>query len=419
MRLTIKNIGIIKDADIKLSGLTVIAGENDTGKSTVGKLMFSIIKAISKYEDELEENKKHNIKEVMEKIYFSIRRAHNFSSEMRGLLYPRYFMDSIEAYGINAINDRISYLENNGAYSSESKELFNVLKELINQKYDKKSSIKRAFKKVCYSEFKGEISSKKSDESSVKITEGNNKILTIVFKKNTVSKFDLKDDLYFNDSVIVETPMILNFSESIRNSKSIFEANRLHTLDMANVAFHTKDLEAKLRDSTYEESFAESDNLYKKITEIIKGKLKFIRKNNEFVYQKGQVQHAIINVASGIKSFGILQMLLSGGFLKERVLLVLDEPEVHLHPNWQLKYAEIITLLVKNNFNILVTTHSPYMLEALERYTEKHQIETKANFYLAQNGVIKSENNNKTLSEMVAKLSEPFSVFDAMDAEKL
>jgi hypothetical protein len=32
-------------------------------------------------------------------------------------------------------------------------------------------------------------------------------------------------------------------------------------------------------------------------------------------------------------------------------MIVLDEPEVHLHPNWQLKYAEIITLLVKNNIN--------------------------------------------------------------------
>jgi ABC-type cobalamin/Fe3+-siderophores transport system ATPase subunit len=41
-------------------------------------------------------------------------------------------------------------------------------------------------------------------------------------------------------------------------------------------------------------------------------------------------------------------MLLSTHFLDERTLIVLDEPEVHLHPNWQLKYAEIITLLVKS-----------------------------------------------------------------------
>jgi predicted ATPase len=98
---------------------------------------------------------------------------------------------------------------------------------------------------------------------------------------------------------------------------------------------------------------------------------------------------------------------------------VLDEPEVHLHPNWQLKYAEIITLLVKNNINILVTTHSPYMIEALERYAEKYDIEDKTNFYLAKDGMIKSDDNNQTLSKVFETLSQPYSVFDKMDAKKL
>jgi predicted ATPase len=424
MKLTIKNIGTIQKADIKLSNLTVIAGENDTGKSTIGKLMFSIIKAISKYEDELGESKRHNIVQKTEKIYFFIRRNFDIDSAERKLFHPRYFMDSIENDGINAVDKRIKHLKKNKVYSDTVEHLFDSLKVIINRKDDKKSLTKRAFQKVMYSEFNGEISSKNSNTSSVKIFEENNKILDIVFKKNQLSEFNLQDDLYFNDSVIIETPMILNFSESIRNSKSLFEdqdkLNRLHSLGRANIAFHAKDLELKLRDSVYGKNLfskPDTDNLYEKITEIIGGKIKFMRKDREFVYLRGKEKHQIINVASGIKSFGILQMLLSGDFLDERTLIVLDEPEVHLHPNWQLKYAEIITLLVKNNFNILVTTHSPYMLEALERYSEKYEI--GANFYLAQNGVIESKNNNETLSEIVAKLSEPFSVFDKMDAEKL
>ncbi|MBE9563561.1 MAG: AAA family ATPase, partial [Proteobacteria bacterium] len=40
--LNIKNVGLIKEASIKINGLTVIAGENDTGKSTVGKSLFFI-----------------------------------------------------------------------------------------------------------------------------------------------------------------------------------------------------------------------------------------------------------------------------------------------------------------------------------------------------------------------------------------
>jgi len=44
MTLELKNIGMIKEANVKIDGLTVIAGENDTGKSTVGKRLQSYIR---------------------------------------------------------------------------------------------------------------------------------------------------------------------------------------------------------------------------------------------------------------------------------------------------------------------------------------------------------------------------------------
>lgn len=37
MDIKLRNFGKIKEADIQLSGLTLIAGPNDSGKSTVGK----------------------------------------------------------------------------------------------------------------------------------------------------------------------------------------------------------------------------------------------------------------------------------------------------------------------------------------------------------------------------------------------
>ncbi|MEA3314302.1 MAG: AAA family ATPase [Campylobacterota bacterium] len=48
MRLKLNNIGIIKEANITLDGLTVIAGENNSGKSTIGKIIYSLIKTIIK-----------------------------------------------------------------------------------------------------------------------------------------------------------------------------------------------------------------------------------------------------------------------------------------------------------------------------------------------------------------------------------
>ncbi|SHO81239.1 ABC transporter ATP-binding protein [hydrothermal vent metagenome] len=43
MRIELKNIGMIKEASVKIDGLTVIAGENDTGKSTLGKSLYFLM----------------------------------------------------------------------------------------------------------------------------------------------------------------------------------------------------------------------------------------------------------------------------------------------------------------------------------------------------------------------------------------
>jgi ABC-type cobalamin/Fe3+-siderophores transport system ATPase subunit len=48
MKLQLENIGMIKNATIQFNGLTVIAGENDTGKTTVGKVLFSEIRQYKK-----------------------------------------------------------------------------------------------------------------------------------------------------------------------------------------------------------------------------------------------------------------------------------------------------------------------------------------------------------------------------------
>jgi predicted ATPase len=53
MRLQIQNIGKIKYANLKLDGITVIAGNNNTGKSTVGKTVFALFNALFRIEEKL------------------------------------------------------------------------------------------------------------------------------------------------------------------------------------------------------------------------------------------------------------------------------------------------------------------------------------------------------------------------------
>ena len=46
MFLNIKGIGKIQDSTIEMKGITVIAGENNTGKSTFGKVLYCMFNSL-------------------------------------------------------------------------------------------------------------------------------------------------------------------------------------------------------------------------------------------------------------------------------------------------------------------------------------------------------------------------------------
>ena len=57
MKLTINNIGKLKNAEVEISGITVITGENDTGKSTVGKVLWSVFNSFYEIKNKIKKYK--------------------------------------------------------------------------------------------------------------------------------------------------------------------------------------------------------------------------------------------------------------------------------------------------------------------------------------------------------------------------
>lgn len=53
MELTLQKVGIINKATVKLNGLTVICGSNNSGKSTAGKALYATIESLSNLEEKL------------------------------------------------------------------------------------------------------------------------------------------------------------------------------------------------------------------------------------------------------------------------------------------------------------------------------------------------------------------------------
>lgn len=68
MKLSISNFAKIDKADITIDGITVIAGENNTGKSTIGKIIFFIFNSLCNIEEKVYKQRISNIKSLNRKI---------------------------------------------------------------------------------------------------------------------------------------------------------------------------------------------------------------------------------------------------------------------------------------------------------------------------------------------------------------
>ena len=64
--------------------------------------------------------------------------------------------------------------------------------------------------------------------------------------------------------------------------------------------------------------------------------------------------------------------------LKHRVagggMLVIEEPEAHLHPGSQVRLAAHMVRLVRSGINVMITTHSAVLLESISQYLQSHPL---------------------------------------------
>ena len=78
-------------------------------------------------------------------------------------------------------------------------------------------------------------------------------------------------------------------------------------------------------------------------------------------------------------------------------------------------YAEILVILQVNlDLHILINTHSPYFLNAIEVFSSKYCISDKCSYYLAENEGVRSKITDVTnnIEAIYQKLSRPLQTLE-------
>ena len=262
------------------------------------------------------------------------------------------------------------------------------------------------------SEFMGQFCSSKSELTYIMLDTEEEGRLLFKAKNNQVTDVSFSERGFYEDITYVESPLYFHLLDSLKSSVAYREMKR--TLGFKPMApAHVKDFVDKVLNF---QNFHTQLSLFGPQSkdfhteDIIHGMFAYDKSSRSIVYQKNGMKIKPINVASGIKSFGALQLLLDGYCISNNRPLIWDEPENHLHPQWQVEFAKVIVQIVNSGIPVMISTHSPYFLQAVRYYSAMYSIEKYVNYYMAEcanEDMVTIKEVTNDLNQVFLTLAEP------------
>ena len=400
MKLSIKNVGILSKVDLEINGITVIAGENDTGKSTISKSLYAIFNGCYRLEERIINTK---LNTIVDEVFEYLERSYT----------PRYIPDYLREKYIG--KERIVEVLQS-KLNLEKENIKNLVNEIVkNINEEKNFFYSEMLRRNDVDEIENDSLLEDLTKKINKIIQMNDEIINKLLEEEFIGEFNSQvNNVSSNESsqinmIIKNMNIGVEIIEGKANLKNTEDAKKIYSkieyidsisiLDTLNRTSHhsnqlVEDLQSEKKPNLVNAIEIEEKikGIFNKVTKRGIGELVFSKTllNTKVFYKSNDTNIEskpldIGNVSAGLKSFLIIKTLFEKGILEENGVIILDEPEVHLHPEWQVLFAELIVLIQKEfNMHILLTTHSPYFLYAVELFTKKYKINGKCKFYFSE-----------------------------------
>jgi len=426
MKFSAKNIGRFELVELELKGLTVIAGTNGCGKTTLGKALYATTKCETYLLDNILQKKNEIIQDTLTNLdlvgfLFGQKKSKDeeqtIENEVLGKI--RTFKVKVANLGTTSgsdyqaiIEDLVLLLKDNtvrealnrfggSRVKSSYDETIAVLQTPVN--FDDSDSNRKLVEYVFQSEFEKQLSNfaKSGQPSSVTITNnstkssfsfGNNKCNSCLFGKPNFQNIIYLDDVYALDNM--QHPPLPMDAQQIMPRKRLVIGENERGVPCSFDTAHRQDLVSLLsyiaqptsrtiaEDISLDKIAEKFDPIFRK---IIGGQFLYSKETKDFMFSENDENLFLRNTASGVKAIGIIELLLRNGYIHDSTCLIIDEPETHLHPEWQIKLARLLVALVtETSIKILLNTHSPYFVEAIRTYAKFDKIEDRTKFYFAE-----------------------------------
>ena len=348
-----QNFAKLKDTKIEFNDITVLAGKPGTGKSYVMKYFYAMNEMFyQKSKDNL-----IDINDLKNKLEYEFV-SHNSYKIVDYTIYEK-LSHLLELNDYNSIHNLFH------EYANNYDELLTLLYDIkhknelpLNKKIE--FYLNNLIKSI-FTNHNQIANAYQIEYQDIKLNYQNDEFQVTLDEKQIFPKV--------NEPIFVETPLILEFKKFMPKEKGKTPYHIESLLNILDTNYSFTDME--------QEAFIKS--FRKKSKTVIDGDIE--SSGDSFIFnRKDDKNYDILNASSGTKSIGLLQYLVTNKALKKGSVLFWEEPEVHLHPSWQLKMVDLFVELMNAGVKIVFSTHSPYMADYLNAISKRNSYRERISF---------------------------------------
>ena len=379
LEIEIENFGPIASGNIKLKPLTIFMGSNNSGKSYAARLIYSIMNS--------EHQSMHDmIDDIFTKInnkYKKITKSHSqattppsFRIQFNIDYAYENFSDEIRKNFASQLSELIRF--------KQSACTLKILSGILQSKITISANTLQYSKNNKWSTY---VEVDNSNKNRRKLITIKNDVITLrsdIFANFELHQYQLRSrpDIYRRYHKLAPLVYYLPASRYgiLQSHQILFTGIVKNALDMGLEGFSIPRIPGvtiNFLNNIYTAPpelgpFSEiADDIEKS---MLYGKIEFQNDHMPIINYVQNNQTIPLHRTSSLVSEMSSLILYLRHIVRPGSLLVIEEPESHLHPAHQIELARCLVNLVRKGVYVLITTHSPYMVEPIGNYLQASKI---------------------------------------------